>query len=441
MKSSRQLVYDLLMRVFYQDAYSNIAFDQAVREAELTRENASFASALFYGVLERSIGLDASIARYLKKGISSLDKEVLVILRMGFYQLCFLDSVPDSAAVDETVRLAAYARKTSAKGLVNAVLRSFIRDGKKLSLPETGDLLSNWSIRYSCPRWILERMTRQYGESRAEGYARASLGRPPLYVRVNTLKTTPDKLIGWLEARGIAARRHEWLENCLLLEDTGSIDRIPQYRQGLFHVQDISSQLAVAALSPRPGGVMLDICSAPGSKSFTAAQYMENQGQIFAFDLYEQKLRRIREGAKRLGITLLEAAKRDGANPDGPLPAADCILCDVPCSGLGVIRRKPEIKYKPPQGLEGLPEIQYRILQNAAAALRPGGRLVYSTCTLNQEENEGIILRFLSQNNSFKPLQLPHIFSKIETIGNSMLTLFPEETGGDGFFIALLERA
>ncbi len=444
MKSSRQIVYDALYRVCCEGGYSNLSLDQAITESKLDKGQAAFVSALFYGVLESGIQMDWAIQKYLKKPLSSLDREIQIILRMGFYQLVFLNSVPDSAAVDESVRLAAYARKTSAKAFVNAVLRSFLRDKKKIVLPDAAkDPLTYLSIRYSCPKWILSLWEEQYGQETAEKLAEASLGRPPLTVRVNPLKTTPEKLVGYLENRGVRASVHPWMENCLLLEETGGIDRLPQYKQGLFHVQDLSSQICACALEAQPGERLLDICSAPGSKSFTAAQSMENQGEILAFDLYEHKVKLIAEGAKRLGITIIHPAVGDGTVFDPEMPQADRVLCDVPCSGLGIIRRKPEIKYKSPETLEGLPEIQKRILQNASRYVKPGGRLIYSTCTLNRAENEAVISEFLSQNVSFKPLQLSKLFSKIEFrvfSGEIGTTLFPHELGGDGFYIAVMEK-
>lgn len=444
MKTSRQLAFDTLLGVFRDGAYSNIAFDRSARESGLDREQTAFAAALVYGVLERSIGLDYAIEKYLKKGIASLDVEILVILRMGFYQLVYMNSVPDRAAVDESVRLVSYARKTSAKGFVNAVLRSFLRDEKRLALPE-GDRLDRLGAAYSCPRWLLAQWEEQYGEEIAEGLAAAALERPPLTVRVNTLRTTRDALVASLGESGVSARPHELLEDCLILEGSGSLERLPQHREGLFHVQDAASQLCVLALDPQPGCRLLDLCAAPGSKSFTAAERMENRGEICAFDLHEHKLRLIEEGAERLGIDILHTALRDGAAPAGPEPApADRVLCDVPCSGFGVIRRKPEIKYREERSFAGLPEIQLAILSRAASLLKPGGKLVYSTCTTNRRENGDVVRTFLSQNNSFYPLQLPPVFSKIggmDDFGDgSAATLLPYLTGTDGFYVALLGR-
>ncbi|MEG0692729.1 MAG: 16S rRNA (cytosine(967)-C(5))-methyltransferase RsmB [Oscillospiraceae bacterium] len=442
MKTSRQSAYDTLLSVCKDKAYSNIALDKTLTEAKLESKDKSFATVLFYGVLERKITLDYILSKYSKKPVNKLDKEVLVILEMGIYQLLYMDSVPDSAAVDECVKLVAYARKASAKPFVNAVLRGFIRDKKEFELPNIkSDKLFHYSVKYSCPKWLFSQWEKQYDLDTAIKLSKASLERAPLTVRVNTLKTTTEKLIVYLANRGVKATEHSYLENCLLLEETGSIEKLPQYRQGLFYVQDAASQLCVKALNPIPNQIVLDICSAPGSKSFTIAQYMQNEGELYSFDLYEHKLKLIKDSAKRLGITIIQTALQDGAIKNDSIKMADRVLCDVPCSGLGIIRRKPEIKYKNEEDFKGLPEIQYNILKNAASYVKSGGCLVYSTCTTNKKENEEVVNRFLSENNSFKPLQLAKNISKIENNNNSMITLLPHINECDGFFIALFEKS
>ncbi len=438
MKNARQLAYDALAAVGKKGAYSNLALTQVLADPGIPGKEAAFASALFYGTLERGRTLDYALEPFLRK---KLDPEVRILLRMGMYQLLYMDGVPDSAAVDESVRLAAYARKTSARPLVNAVLRGFIRSGKELRLPDLEkDPLQHYSVKYSCPSWLFGMWEEQYGLETAIGLAEASLGRPPLSVRVNSLKTRPEELVEILEGQGVRAERHPWLESCLLLRETGGIDRLPAFREGLFHVQDLASQLCAQALAARPGERVFDLCSAPGSKSFTLAEEMKNTGELWAFDLYEHKIRLIEEGAKRLGISNLRARVQDGTEFCPGLGQADRVLCDVPCSGLGVIRRKPEIKDKNPADFEALPELQYRLLCNAARYVRPGGILVYSTCTTNKKENIQVAKRFLSENNSWEPLQLPPVFDKIRRTESFAATLLPQETGSDGFFLARFIR-
>lgn len=440
MKTSRQLVYDTLLRVTAEDAYSNLAFSQEAAKSALSKEETAFAAALFYGTLERAITLDHALSPYLKKGVSSLDREILLILRMGLYQLCFMDGVPESAAVNESVKLTEYARKKSAKGLVNALLRNFIRNGKQIAIPADPQSVSEMAVAYSCPEWLLRLWCAQYGEAAAKGIAAASLGRPPIALRVNTTKTTKEELTRLLRESGVTVTPHTWLDNCLLVSGTGGIDSLPAFREGLFHIQDVSSQICAAAVGAQPGERVLDCCSAPGSKSFTIAEHMQNRGQILACDLYPHRLRLIEESAGRLGLTVLRTAVQDGTQPVSDGELFDRILCDVPCSGLGVIRRKPEIKEKAAGSLDTLPPIQLSILRNASKRLKPGGRLVYSTCTLNRKENERVVERFLQENNSFKPLQLSQIFDKIKDKNALGTTFFPGDWDGDGFYIAILEK-
>lgn len=439
--TNRQLCYQTLLRVHKDKAYSNLAIDQAIKQQGIDKSQAAFVTALFYGVLERAITLDYVISGYVKKGVSSLDDEILVILRLGIYQLLYMDSVPDNAAVDESVKLTAYARKASAKGMVNAIMRSFIRDGKSVKLPPIEkDKLLHYSIKYSCPIWLLKQWQDQYSLDTAIELASASIDAPPLTIRVNTLKTTSEKLIGYLANRGVKAIPHEYMEDCLVLTESGSIDKLPQYKQGLFYVQDVASQLCAKALNAKPNQTVLDICSAPGSKAFTVAQYMQNEGELFAFDLHEHKLKLISDNAKRLGITIIKTATQDGAVFNEDIKPADRVLCDVPCSGLGIIRRKPEIKYKAENNFHDLPALQLSILSNASRYVKQGGYLIYSTCTTNKAENEQVATEFLNKNNSFKPLQLSKILDKMDISNDFFITLMPHTHNCDGFFIAGFQK-
>lgn len=438
--TTRQLAFTVLCRVARDGAYSNIAFDKAVKTDEtMDKQGASFAAALFYGVLERQIALDYTLTHYVKKGLKSLDIEILTILRMGLYQLVYMDGVPDNAAVDESVRLTQFARKASAKGFVNAILRGFIRDGKKLLSPPVDDP-RHYSVKYSCPEWLFNQWRDQYDLPTAVALAEASLEVPPLTIRVNTKKTTSEKLIGYLENRGVTAVPHAELPDCLILTDSGSIDRLPQYKQGLFHVQDAASQMCAIAVGAQPNELVMDICSAPGSKAFTIAERMGDTGTVLTFDLFPHKLDLIKAGAERLGLATINTDLQDATvyNPD--LPLADRVLCDVPCSGFGIIRRKPEIRFKPPESLEGLPALQLAILENAARYVKPGGRLVYSTCTTNKNENENIVNQFVHKNNLFNPLKLSQVFDKISFGDSYYVTLMPHTHNCDGFFIAVFER-
>lgn len=431
--TARGLVYELLLKTESSGAYSNIALDTALGKSGLKSEDKAFATALFYGALERKLTLDYLIRKYSKIEYDKLAKETVVLLRMGFYQLLYMPSVPESAAVNETVNL---SLKRS-KGFINAVLRNFTRDGKTISydgLEGYGKL----SVMYSCPKWLVKMWSRTYGEERTENLLKSSLGRPPLYVRVNTLKITSDGLIGQFAEEGITARKNAFIDDCLEIDKTGGIEKTKAYKNGLFHVQDISSQICCKTVAPKAGETVLDMCAAPGGKTFTMAELMENKGALYSFDLYENRVSLIKDGAKRLGADIVTARVNDATVFDSDIPMADKVLCDAVCSGFGVIRRKPEIKYKQKQEIAEIPEIQKKILDTAKKYVKVGGILVYSTCTLNYDENEAVVTEFLRNNPNFSetvvPLDIPN------TEESCMRSFFPEMTGGDGFFTATLRR-
>lgn len=439
-KTARQTAFELLRRLETSNSYSNIALDAKLSESGLDQRDKAFVTALFYGVLERRITLDAVISRYSKLPEEKLTADVRSILRMGIYQLLYMDSVTDAAAVNESVLLAEYCRKKSAKGFINAILRAFIRDGKQLPIIDKVNSFTDYlSISYSCPGWLAEKWVRDYGAEQAELILKHSLGRPPITLRVNTLRITAEALVRRLTAEGAAVSEHPFVEDCLVLQRGGDIERLPSYQEGLFWVQDIASQLCCAALDPRPRERVLDLCAAPGGKSFTSAVRMHNDGLLEAFDLSPKRAGLIEQGAKRLGLTNIRVKAADARRYLPELAGADRVLCDVPCSGLGVIRRKPEIKYKSPEELARLPEIQAAILRNGARYVRPGGILLYSTCALSREENEHNAERFLNENTDFEPYCFPEKYQRI--LGKEhMATLFPDKTGSDGFFLAIFQR-
>ncbi len=438
-KNARQLCFDALCQVYRDKGYSSIVLDRVLKQCGAQPQEKTLAAALFYGVIERDLTLGYQIDRYSKRKCAKLDIEVAVILKMGLYQLLYLEQIPERAAVHETVSLCQYARKTSAKGFVNAILRAAIRDGKQVVLP-VEDGFWRMSVRYSCPEWLLKQWAEEYSLDTAQRLAEASLGRPPLTVRVNTLKTSDEELCALLKKRGVGLQKNRWVEHCYALEHSGSLSELPEFQQGLFYVQDASSQFCAKILDAKPGMTVLDLCSAPGSKAFTVAQGMENKGELLAFDLYEHKTRLISDGAKRLGLDCIKAQVGDASVYREDLPKADRVLCDVPCAGLGIIRRKPEIKYKPRESLKDLPAIQRRILENGGRYVKPGGRLLYSTCSLSRAENEAVAEGFLKAHPEFEPVDLETDWGKAAEAKGNMLTFFPHLIDSDGFFIALFER-
>ena len=412
-------------------AFSNKALDSSLLKLDLPRRDKAFASALVYGVLERKITLDYAVARFLTKSSKRLKPQVITILRMGAYQIYFMDKVPVSACVNECVKLAKNNKCEYSSGLINAVLRKAAQT--EIEYPEGKDLPNFFSVRYSVEPHIAEGFIRDYGEVNAEKMLASSFGRPPVYIRVNTLRTSTEELKDMLLESGITAHNVNEVPNALMIENFDAIENNELYLKGLFHVQDIASQICVSVLDPKAGETLVDMCSAPGGKSFTAGQYIKNSGKIISRDVYESKIKMIESGAERLGIDIISAEIADGALTPEKTEFADRVLCDAPCSGFGTLRRKPEIRYRQPGEISGLPALQGEILRNAGKIVKRGGVLVYSTCTLNRSENEDVVERFICENPEFEKadiLKNTDCFRRNKTV-----TLMPHLNNSDGFFI------
>ena len=435
MGNTRKFVLKLLLRLEQDGSYSNILLDKKLAASDLSEQDKRFASALFYGVIERRLTLDAVIDHYCTNKSQKLGNEVRNILRLGVYQLKFMDSVPDSAAVDESVKLAKRTRNPASAGFVNAVLRSFIRDEK--ALPTVKGRIKQLSLEYSCPEWLVRKWTEDYGDSACERILACAIGKAPEYVRLNTVKLSEDEIISSLEEQGVSVTKTA-VAGCVRLSFGGSVEELDAFKNGLIHVQDLSCQLCCKALEPQRGDTVLDLCAAPGGKTFTIAELMSDEGSVYAFDLHDNRVRLISEGAGRLGLSCVRASVNNAKVFDPEMPKADRILCDVPCSGLGVIRRKPEIKYKPADELERLPGIQLDILKTSSQYLKPGGVLVYSTCSLSVAENEDVIEKFLEDNKDFAPEPLGKAFGARSE--DTHITVLPDDYDSDGFFIAKFRR-
>lgn len=423
--NERQLAFKILNKIERDNAYSNLTLDAALRENAAASASSAFVTALVYGVTERKITLDFILSRYLTKPLKKLRPEVLTVLRLGAFQLCFMDKVPASAAVNESVKLVKGCGCAYASGLVNSVLRKVAKDG--FTYEKTGDTTRDFSIMYSCPEALINKFIDDYGKEVTEKILSSSLGARPVTARVNTLKASPDELISLLSGENVVAEKCPEDENYIILKNTGAVEELKAYKAGFFHVQDISCGKAVKALSPKAGDTVFDMCSSPGGKALTAAQLMKNKGKILAFDLYPQRVKLCEEGVLRLGIDIIETKVGDACVflPEYE-KTADKVLCDVPCSGFGIIGRKPEIRYKDIAIIDNLLPVQYNILANAAKYVKSGGTLVYSTCTLNRAENEGVCENFLGNNAEFRKI--------------SFNTIIPTGNGGDGFFFAVFGR-
>ena len=444
MINPRTAAFNVLLKIEEEGAYSNIALNNAIKEYELKGIDASFMSAIVYSVLERQLTLDYILSRYSKLPLKKIETKTLIILRMGVTQILFMDKVPESAAVNESVKLAKKKGLQKSSGFINGILRSIVRAEIKYTLPDKEkDYAKHLSVKYSCPTFLIDLWLESYGEENTLGILQSLADRPVLTVRVNTLKADKQSIINSLEKQNVKVREVPFIENALYIENTGSIENLDSYKKGEIYVQDASSQLCVNVLSPKPNDRVLDICSAPGGKAFSSAMLMHNKGEILAFDMFEHKLRLINSSSKRLGINIIKTAIRDGENDKTALPLGDCVLCDVPCSGLGIIRRKPEIRYKLDTSLDKLADIQYRILCNSSQYTATGGVLVYSTCTLNPKENGNNADRFLQEHkDSFEPIEikLPKGIQRGIDEPSNQLTVFPHKGNTDGFFISVFRK-
>ena len=433
-KSGRAVAVEALLKQ-EQEGYSNLVLDATLKKFQLEAREAAFASAVFYGVLERKYTLNWMLQQCIKKPLEKLDAPVRAILQSGLYQAVYLDSVPVSAAVNESVKLTRQFRKSSASGLVNAVLRKAV-----LIQPQNASFsnpMEKLSVQYSVSMPIAEHFWKWYGEN-ANHILEGFFEKPVLAVRVNTVKTTPQQLMESLQTEGWQAVEGP-IPNSLLLNGRGSVVQTEAFAKGLFHVQGLASQLACLCLSPTEGSKTLDVCAAPGGKSATLAQYMNNKGQLLCTDGAKNRVSLIQSTVSRLGITIASASWQDASQPVAAMQQADFALCDVPCSGLGILAKKPDIRSKQLDKMEELYPLQQQILQRTASYLKRHGRLVYSTCTLNPQENQQQIKSFLQANNNFRLVQPPWI-PHGAILEDNMLTILPYKGLYDGFFIAILER-
>ena len=426
-ENPRALALSLLLRSEKENVYSNIALDNLLCRSSMSRIDKNLTSALFYGVIERRLSLDWHIKKYSSRPIEEIDIHTLCALRLGIYQLIYCSKIPPHAAINETVELC--ARKT--RGFVNAILRSYLRS-PDVSLPMRDGSAEYLSVAYSVGVLLARKLIAEFGAEEAENFLAASLDTATTTLRVNTLKTSRDELLEKIP-EGTPSK---YSENGIYVK--GSVRDLYGFDEGLFFVQDDASQLCVTAIDAKAGETVLDICACPGSKSFGMAMDMENSGRVLSFDLHENKLSLVRRGAERLGIDIIETSAADGRiRREELLGIADKILCDVPCSGFGVLAKKPELRYKDPSESARLPDIQLAILENASDYLKVGGTLVYSTCTVFSEENQNNIKRFLEKRKDF--ILCPFSVGDIDC-PDGYITLLPHVHGRDGFFIAKLKR-
>ena len=438
MPDARLAALTFLEKCRRAEAWSDAVLGSVMDSAQLDGRDRGLCTAICYGVMQNMLLLDHSIAAFSSVKVNKLEPKVLDILRLSAYQLLFMDRIPVSAAVNEGVKLTKKLGYSRASGLVNAVLRKISTNKDSLLRPTGKSVAETLSLRYSHPVALTEYFISILGESETEALYKCHNGETPLSVQTNTLKTGRDSLLSAFLAENLEAKAHPFLPGSIELRASGDVSALPGFKEGQFYVQDCAAFLSVMAAAPKAGERVLDVCSAPGGKSFAAA-VLSGGANITSCDIHENKLKRIRESAERLGIDSINTRAADGRIfiPEFE-EAFDLVIADVPCSGLGVIRKKPDIRYKDPADFEALPQIQLDILNNVSRYVVPGGRILYSTCTVRPEENGDVIKSFLQENSSFSPedFDLPGVGAS----QCGMMQLWPHRQGTDGFFIAKLRR-
>lgn len=435
--AARETALNVLIACRKEAGWSNSLLKQRLAADGLDRREAALATRLCYGVVQNRGKLDFYLQQLLTGKANKLHPAVRDILHLGLYQMLEMDRIPASAAVNESVVLAKkYCKKQpGAHALVNAVLRRASVELGSLQSPKS------YVDRYSHPQALVDKLKSYVGGKALEAMLIANNQAPDTVVQVNSQKTTAQALQKAFAEAGVEAKPHPWLEGCLVLSGTGNIERLPGFREGHFYVQDAAARLSVLCAGlPQEGAKVLDCCAAPGGKSFAAAIAMAGRGEITACDIYPHRLELIQKGAQRLGFANIRAVQAD-ASAQNPawVGQMDAVIADVPCSGFGIIRKKPDIRYKDIKVVRELPSLQLAILKNQAAYVRPGGVLLYSTCTLTREENEGVVEAFLKEDPDFslEKLPLPEVFPENES---GMLSLIPGQYDTDGFFICRLRK-
>ncbi len=438
--NARQVALQVLQDVFPGGAYANLALSKHLNAAKLSPVDRRFVTELVYGTTKACGTLDWMLGHYIKKPLSQTDPMVVNILRLSMYQLIFLDKIPASAAVNEAVNLTRKLANPGASGFVNAVLRSAVREPDKVRYPSLEkNPVRHIALRECHPEWLVRRWIARIGQEETMALCKFDNMQPPLSLRTNTLKITRDELLQKIIETGFEAEPSRLAPEGILCHKAGN-EPFQLLRDGLCQVQDESSMLVSHVVRPEAGEFIIDACAAPGGKSTHLAALMKNQGRVLACDIHEHKIGLITDNVRRLGIDCIEPRLQDATNLHQHFAGqAHRVLVDAPCSGLGVLRRRPDARWRKEESLKELPALQSAILASAARCVKPGGVLVYSTCTLEEAENESVIQRFLAVNPDFS----------IDSAGamlpgprpETMLTLWPQRDGVDGFFIARMHRS
>lgn len=434
---TREIALKTLYKINEEEAYSNIALDEEIKQNrnKLTEKDIGLISEITYGVTTWKLTLDSIIKKYSKIRLKKISPWILNILRMGIYQIIFLDKIPKSAAVNESVNLSKRYGHTSSSNFVNAILRKVDKKDYE-ELFQIKDDVERVSKTTSMPEWIIKELMKNNKMDKVEEICKNSNLKPKITIRVNRIKTTPSELKLKLGERNIEYSETE-IEEFINLKKVKNIENLDLFKEGYFTIQDLSAGLTAISLNPKPNEYVLDACSAPGGKTTHIAELMQNKGKIEAWDIHEHRVKLVQKNAKRLGIDIIKTDEQDAMEfNEKYVEKFDKILLDVPCLGIGVIKRKPDIKWQRKQeDIEKITNIQKKILQNCSKYLKPNGILVYSTCSILEDENMAIIEEFLNENKEFEKTNI--VINQKEI--NGEITIMPNDEQ-DGFFICKLQK-
>ncbi|GAB7053903.1 MULTISPECIES: 16S rRNA (cytosine(967)-C(5))-methyltransferase RsmB [unclassified Paenibacillus] len=443
--SAREAALDVLLRIEQDRSYSNLLLNRTLQQYQLDRPDAGLATEIVYGTIQRQGTIDYFLEKFVKGGLAKLQPWVRSLLRLSFYQLYYLDRIPEHAVVNEAVQLAKRRGHQGISGMVNGVLRNVLRRKAELVLPDGLPDDQRIALATSHPEWMVRRWIRQFGKEAAERICEANNRPPRVSIRVNRLRLAPAELAERLRQGGLEAEPSDVAPAGVVVRGGGNMALTREYAEGLFTIQDESSMLVAEWVDPQPGERVLDCCAAPGGKTTHLAEKMQDCGEIIACDVHEHKEQLIREQAERLGLRSIRTVRADARSLAGQFPAGsfDRILLDAPCSGLGVIRRKPDMKWSRQESeLESVCEVQQELLDSIHSLLKPGGVLVYSTCTVEKAENEDMVRAFLERHPEFEPDAPPSGQTGRLSLpaGQAFVQIMPYDFGSDGFFIARLRK-
>lgn len=443
-ESARELAFKILYDIFSNQAFSNISIKKHLNKGIEPKEE-NLIREIVYGVLENDLYINYIISKASKTPLKKIHPKILIILKMGIYQLLFMDRIPSRAAVNESVELAKIHGHKGTVGFVNGILRNIDRNKNKFLEIREKDKSNYISIKFSHPKWLVDRWINEFGDEFTEKLCRANNSYSKLNIRVNSLKTSKNELKNKLEKYGFNISDGKYSDDILIIDNPVRLTETEEYKLGYFIIQDESSALVGQIMDPKEGSTVLDLCSAPGGKSTHIGQLMKNKGRVLSMDFYEHKIKLIEENARRLGVDIVETFVGDATKFNESLVnIADYVLVDAPCSGFGLIRRKPEIKWnRKEEDIEELVKIQRSILNNAKEYLKVGGILVYSTCTIEKEENIKMVNQFIEENNNFRLVNFENLvdgLEKEESLKQGFIQLYPHIHNTDGFFIAKMMK-